>query len=184
MQSVTRLACAGRFLGVAAVLFTWTLACPSPSAAQGSQGQNAVYNNSQQGVVVSSPAFIDASMFIDPQHTNICAVLNKILDPTQGILPAAGAVIDARGLNTTNTSMICQASPWVNIAGPIPSTILLPAGTIYITKSWVLPNNTRVIGEGSINPGNVGTDGTYPGFFTPKGLAGWPSHPGVCLSFP
>jgi hypothetical protein len=31
---------------------------------------------------------------------------------------------------------------------------------------------------GNVGTGNVGTDGTYPGFFTPKGLAGWPSHPG------
>jgi hypothetical protein len=48
--------------------------------------------------------------------------------------------------------MTCSASPWVGITNPLPSTILLPAGTIQISSSWVLPSNTRLIGEGESDP--------------------------------
>jgi hypothetical protein len=62
----------------------------------------------------------------------------------------SGAVIDARGLNSNNTSMACTASPWAGITGP-PSNILLPAGTIVIPTPWVLPPQTHLIGQGD-NP--------------------------------
>jgi hypothetical protein len=50
--------------------------------------------------------------------------------------------------------MQCTTSPWAGITKP--STILLPAGTILIPKSWILPSNTRLIGEGD-NPSTAGT---------------------------
>jgi hypothetical protein len=121
-------------------------------AAGAQQGQNAVYYS---GSPTPSPAFIDASMFAGSVSSpNFCSVLNYVLNPLNGIIPSTGAVIDARGLpdSTPPTSMTCSASPWVGITNPLPSTILLPAGTIQISSSWVLPSNTRLIGEGESDP--------------------------------
>jgi hypothetical protein len=78
----------------------------------------------------------------------------------------SGAVIDARGLNSTNTSMTCTASPWAGISNPPPSTILLPAtggatpNPIIIPNSspWILASNTHLIGEGdALNDSPSGT---------------------------
>jgi hypothetical protein len=48
--------------------------------------------------------------------------------------------------------MTCAASPWSGISNPPPSTILLPAGTIQIPSTWILPNNTKLIGEQTTDP--------------------------------
>jgi hypothetical protein len=53
---------------------------------------------------------------------------------------------------TPLTSMTCGGTPWSGITSPPPSTILLPAGTIVIPSTWVLPQNTRLVGEGENNP--------------------------------
>jgi hypothetical protein len=143
------------FVTVVAVLASWLFALPlhlnATNTCSGLQGQNGVYNatcNNNNPGVVGSSAFIDASMFVSSQLSNICAVLNSILNPLNCIIPSAGAAIDARGLNSNNTSMKCAASPWAGIANSPPSVILLPAGTIVVPGTWVLPNNTRLIGEG------------------------------------
>src|SRR5580658_2242236 len=89
-----------------------------------------------------------------------------MLTPSNGIIPSSGAVIDARGLNSTNTSMTCTSSPWAGISNPMPpSTILLPAtggGTnlapIVIPSGWVLPANTHLIG---VADGDVATSAGY-----------------------
>jgi len=132
------------------ILVGCLLLLPMTAVAQKQQGANDVYDSggAQQG----STAFIDASMFAGG-GLDFCGVLHTILDPQRGFLPATGAVIDARGLpyTTPSTSTICAASPWAGI-NAYPSTILLPAGTITIPTTWVLPNGTRVIGEGSTNP--------------------------------
>jgi hypothetical protein len=155
------------FLAIVAVVASWFPAAPTAAAqTQNLQGQDAVYNNSAQ--VTNSPSFIDASMFASTAP-NICGVLNNVLNSTITKYPAAGAVIDARGLNSTNTSMTCTTanpSPWAGIANPLPSTILLPAtGAIPIvipsgSSGWILPNNTRLIGEGDGIPSNGITPGT------------------------
>jgi hypothetical protein len=139
---------------IVAVFTCWLLAFSTDAEAQ-SQGNNAVYNSS--GICSSSTlcgfsgAFIDASTFAS-SFPNICAILHGIL--IGGSYPAAGAVIDARGLNSSITSMQCTASPWSGITSPPPSKILLPAGTILIPTSWILPANTHLIGEGD-NPSSA-----------------------------
>jgi len=117
-----------------------------PAAAQ--TGQNAVYN---AGSPVPSPSFIDASQFAK-LTLDFCGVLNAVLAGTK--YPATGAVIDARAVPTSTppTQPTCAASPWAGITNPPPSTILLPAGTIQISTPWVLPSNTRLIGEGESDP--------------------------------
>src|SRR6202049_1211665 len=152
MKGTTRFASGWMFFATVAVLAGWFSASPISAAAQ-SQGNNAVYYELSvppysalccQG----SRAFIDASMF-KGQASDICGVIYYIF--THGY-PSSGTVVDARGLNSTITSMTCAAgtTPWNNGSTfvNVPSTILLPAGTIVIPTTWVLPNNTTVIGEG------------------------------------
>ncbi len=76
--------------------------CPTPA-----QGNNAVYNPACNPNVVGSPAFIDANVFAG---STFCSTIYNILSGNTGIAyPAGGAVVDARGLNSTNTSMTCRA---------------------------------------------------------------------------
>jgi len=197
MKGTRRLASGWMFFAILITAVGWFSAFPTPAQAQGSgvQGQNAVYSSSG-ACCQGSSAFIDASKFVQT-GVDFCKVLNGILSGTSTSYPATGAVIDARGLNSANTSMTCttaKPSPWAGITSPPPSTILLPAtgGTpIIIPSTWILPSNTHLIGEGDGIPstnfapgttlraatsfsgamiqlaGNLGTDGTYPGYFLP-----------------
>jgi len=136
------------------VLFIWLGARPTPAGAQ-SQGNNAVYYQSgSTGVCCKgSGAFIDASVFAD---TTFCKTIYDILAPSG----YSAAVIDARGLNSSNTTMACAAgtTPWNNGTTFLnkPSTILLPAGTVVIPSTWGLPANTALIGVGD----NIGSGTT------------------------
>ena len=131
---------------------------PIATAQTNLQGQDAAYNSSMQ--VANSPSFIDASMFVFSGST-LCSTIYKILlgPPTY-----SAAVIDARGLNSGNTNMKCApgTTPWNNgtTFQNKPSTILLPAGTIVIQTTWVLPNYTRLIGEGDAIASSGSTPGT------------------------
>jgi hypothetical protein len=139
-----------RLLPLFTVLLYFSALPPSAVAQTGTAGQNAISpTNSGCSPTAGSSAFIDAIAFIAPNR-DFCAVLNTILAPTS--YPAAGAVVDARGLpGSTGTSMVCASSPWGSGSGYVkkPSTILLPAGTITIPTSWILPNGTKLIGADS-----------------------------------
>jgi len=122
-----------------------------PAEAQ-NPGNNAVYNSSNG--VTFSLSFIDASVFIgngNNQSSNICGAIYGILSGAFYNYPATGAVIDARGIGGS-TALTCPTgrTPWNNgtTTVNVPSTILLPAGTIIIPGTWVLPNYTRLIGAG------------------------------------
>jgi hypothetical protein len=161
MRYATGFTYPGILSGIVAVVVCGLSAFPTFASAQGTQGQNAVYNSSNG--IVGSSAFIDASMF-PAQGVDFCGVLHNLL---LNNVPAVGAVIDARGLpGTTHTSMTCTASPWAGIANPPPSTILLPAtggaspNPIIIPGTWNLPPNTHVIGEGDGIPSGSSTPGT------------------------
>jgi hypothetical protein len=127
-------------------------------------GNNAVYNSGE----VLSPSFIDASVFLPPNQgthaADICDAIYQILIGNPNFLkhgyPPSGAVIDTRGVSGT-TNLTCQGSPWTEGSNTVsvPSTILLPAGTIVIPTKWVLPSNTHLIGEGS-NISGLFTPGT------------------------
>ena len=120
---------------------------PSRLLAQ-TQGNNAIYSGSTP-TITNSSAFIDAGAVKGTSgNSDICAKINAALL----LIPAnaTGAMIDARGV----TSLTCPSgdTPWKypSTGTPIttPATILLPAGTITISTTWILPNGTRVIGEG------------------------------------
>ncbi len=104
MRTATCSSRAARMLRVSVLLGCFSIYAVVVSA-QGSQGQNAVYN-STNGIVGSS-AFYDASVFATGSTTStVCSVLYSVL----GLLSyplTTGAVIDARGLNAGNTNMTC-----------------------------------------------------------------------------
>src|SRR5579863_641537 len=150
MQIATRSISARKFLGMVAVLGCLLSVFPILATAQGAQGQNAVYPAS--GVCCKgSPAFIDASQFLgNSQGVDLCDTINGILgNRFGGTYPSSGTIIDARGIS--GSALTCTlGSPWTEGGTTVTarSTILLPAGTIIIPGTWVLPNYTRLIGAG------------------------------------
>jgi hypothetical protein len=136
------------FVSLMAAL-AWVSASPVSVQAQ-TQGNNDVWTVSQGSPKqTGSSAFIDASVFAS-QYSDICETLYEIMTGGTGVTyPSGGAVIDARGINS---GLSCRTgSPWQRNGYSyinVPSVILLPAAWIYIYGTWVLPPNTRLVGEG------------------------------------
>ena len=103
------------------------------------------YNIVQQGgSTLASSSFIDASAF---SGSDFCARVYAAISYSTG-----GRVVDARGLNSSNTNMTCTSgTPWVQGSNSTthPTDLLLPAGTIVIPSTWIIPSQTSVIGEGT-----------------------------------
>jgi hypothetical protein len=120
-----------------------------PLWSQSQPGDPVIYNQTQ----TTSHAYIDASMFIGTS-TDFCTVLNQALLALAGRPSGIMGVIDARGVNPS--AMTCNSNPWTGFsAGHVPvSVILLPAGTIKMNATWILPSGTRLIGEGGEDPGS------------------------------
>ena len=141
------------FCGALSLVLICISVWPLPAVAQVA-GQNAICASlsSCSGTSISgSSAFIDAAPFF--AIGDFCAVLHGIL--AASTYPAAGTVIDARGLPAKGVNMTCGASPWAGITNPPPSTILLPAAVITIPSVWILPNGTQLIGENNRLPQGV-----------------------------
>jgi hypothetical protein len=136
------------------IVLGWFLICPVEMAAQstgGNPGNNAVFNSSSSCCIGSS-AFIDALVL--QGSGDFCATIYGILNSPN----YSPAVIDARGISARLTCA-SNTSPWFTQSGGYlnkPSTILLPATSatnpITISIGWVLPNGTKLIGEGTTNP--------------------------------
>ena len=99
MKDTTRFAHGWLGFVTVAVLASWFTLPPRVNAQ--SQGNNAVYNSNASCSSTTScgfsGAFIDASTFFNsPPTKNFCSVLNWVLNPSNGIIPPTGAVIDAR----------------------------------------------------------------------------------------
>jgi hypothetical protein len=159
MRDIRRARVGLRLLGTI-VIAMWFAAFPIAAKAQNPSNNAVYYQTSGVGTCCQgSGAFIDASVFVSSSNPTICAVLFNILNGTllvtQGGYPAAGAVVDARGISGP-TALTCAAgtSPWKSgtTTVGVPSTILLPAGTIIIPTTWVLPNHTTLIGVGDALP--------------------------------
>jgi hypothetical protein len=128
----------------------------SPALVRAQTGYNAVCTSSPPAGVTcsqytsSSSGVLDASTFTG---ADLCAKINSALVAS----PAVGAVIDARGIGS-GTNQSCASSPWNGITNPHPSVILLPSGQITIPATWVLPNYTRIYGQGQRgSPASSGT---------------------------
>ena len=129
MKRTAGIAHGWRLFAVAAVLVGWLSVFTNYAHAQGSQGQDAVYNSSNG--IVGSSSFIDASMFLrGTQGRDLCDTIYGILSSSFGsTYPAAGAVIDARGISGATNLTCTHGTPWSEGSSSVslPSTILLPA---------------------------------------------------------
>jgi len=132
--------------------------CSLPSCVEAQTGgNNTICTSVSLCSVGGSPAFIDGSVFLGTGvnlGSDLCDVIYKILTGRTGITyPPTGSVIDARGISTNLTCT--KGSPWFESStgfANVPSTILLPSGTITIPSTWVLPGGTKLIGQGSEIP--------------------------------
>ncbi len=166
MKNRKAFTCEQILIALVAALAGLSLVFPTSSPAQ-TQGNNAVYYQSGSSATCcqGSGAFIDASVLVSA-HSTICSTLYGILSSTSYTYPSEGAVIDARGLNSniSGFSMTCATgtTPWSNGSTfvNVPSTILLPAGTIVIPTTWVLPNSTTLIGVGDALPSTTSASST------------------------
>lgn len=138
-----------------ALLFAALIYCASPELVNAqcstspAEGNNAVWANCTSVQLKASSAFIDASVFGSTgTKPDFCVALSSALS----LIPSGSAsLVDARGLNSGNSSMTCARNPF---ASTQPATVLLPAGTIVTSAQWSLPNGTRIIGEGAGTPGD------------------------------
>jgi hypothetical protein len=157
-------------------LMSWTFVSPTLVLAQ-AVGDDAVYNSTNG--IAFSPSFIDASTFLPPNSTlgrDLCDAIYRLFTGFSGFppYPAAGAVVDARGVSGANLTC-SHGSPWAEGSSTVstPSTILLPATTaaapIVISTPWVLPSYTHLIGQGdaitSVSPlgTTIQVSGTFSG---------------------
>jgi hypothetical protein len=138
-----------------------------PGHAQTYTGENAVCTSASGCTsTLPSTAFIDASAFSAPAGCtsgDFCCIANQALYNLSTISPAGG-VVDARGVNSGGSNSCSGTTPYVvTVTGghtiTTPSTLLLPSGTITINTTWVLPDRTRIIGEGN-NPNSTNIMGT------------------------
>jgi hypothetical protein len=129
----------------------------SPAASAQVAGDNVVYNSAT--TMTFSNSFIDASVLTG---TDVCAKIRTALKNLQNTTnyPAGAAVIDARGI-TSSSTMTCASgtTPWYDGTTfyPNAAVILLPPGTIAVNTTWLLPNRTRIIGEGAGGNGTAVT---------------------------
>jgi hypothetical protein len=142
---------------LATVVVFLTVLSVTLNRASAQDGDNAICTTTActgTGIFASS-AFIDASAFCSTGGScttsdDFCSVVNTALTK----LPTAGGVVDARGV-MTSTGISCTSTttpmPFTGITTP--STVLLPAGKITISHNWILPDRTRIIGQGN-NPQN------------------------------
>jgi hypothetical protein len=110
------------------------------------------------GTFGSTHDYIDATQLPYSTH-DVCEAIKLGLSklnssPTSGCPDYLGrGLIDARGVSSNAGTFACSVNPFPAASGSNQTaayvTVLLPAGIIPITTPWVLPPNTRLIGEGS-----------------------------------
>jgi hypothetical protein len=120
--------------------------------------QAQVATDGWNGVALSNTAQAQSYAIVDATQFgpgDICQMISsafyKLL--VNQSTPAHGIVVDARGV--PSSALDCSQSsvnPWgvidsVNIAART-TTVLLPAGTINISRTWLLPGSTHIVGEG------------------------------------
>src|SRR5580698_6796550 len=97
----------------------------------------------------ASYAIVDATQYT-ALGTDLCAMIASVFQ-VYNSSTAQGIIVDARGV--PSSALTCSnINPWgtflTSISSGFSNTVLLPAGTIIIEKSWILPNYTHVIGLG------------------------------------
>jgi hypothetical protein len=165
-----------RLLLLAALSTMPNLATAQVPVISGNPANNAVYlKTTTVASIVPSTAYIDASAYYTGTVPDICQILYNILTCSTTscatgytVYPSGGAVIDARGIITNAPPLQCSVNPFPGSSGAsVPSTILLPATSISIHTPWVLPSNTRLVGEGSFFVTTLEVDPNFPQTATP-----------------
>jgi hypothetical protein len=160
-----------------AILAGWFSASPIRAFAQA--GDNAICTASTPAGIKCSASFIDVTALAG---ADICAKIGTAI----ALLPAVGGVIDARGANP-GTNQTCANSPWNGITTPPPAYIYLPTGSITIPATWVLPDRTRIFGEGRGGTNTSGTTIVAASGFTAStpiiemGSSACESNTGICF---
>ena len=165
---------AGRWkITITGVLFVWSsMVIHAQTINPGNAGNNAIWVNSS--TISPSTAYIDADAFSasnggPPTNTDLCLTLQYIY-ATAGLIPAGGAVIDARGI-AVGLSKPCTVNPWAGLTPP-PTTVLLPAGGIFLQAMWTVPSGTHLIGQRrNTNIGLAPTNTIGTGFMIRMGPA-------------
>jgi hypothetical protein len=128
-----------------------------------SNGYNTVYGSCNNTAEQGSFAMVDASQF--PGTGDICAQIYAAFSAfmiNNNNAPTNGIVVDARGIAPSDCT---SGSPWrgwgfQSNGNPLPNVVLLPSGIIPIHGTWIMPSDTRLIGQG---PGTLGTNGVLLG---------------------
>lgn len=142
-------------LAVATCCFALAFLSTSARRAEAqTEGYNAICNSSScngayPSEISPSPSTIDASVF--GNSGDVCAQIRLAF----GNIPlgATGITIDARGVQPSSPGapFACTGTPWYSGSGSpnlTPSVILLPAGQISMSQTWIIPSQTRVFGAG------------------------------------
>jgi hypothetical protein len=161
MRTADSLKCRLSLYLAAGIALALSLCFPTQLHAQ--KGYNAVCTATAVANINCSLATLDASQFtgttICQQIYNALSYLSTLYSPNND----PGAVVDARGITTGLTCSAANETPWTSGTNVVttPSIILLPAGLITISTGWIIPDRTRVFGEGErSNPGAVHGPGT------------------------
>lgn len=123
-----------------------------PPPCTSTKGYNAVYGTCPgHGLeVVGSSAFLDASAWCNGNcdQADICLIIGEAIST----LPAAtGGVVDARGVvYPSGGGITCTVNPFQSSVSATPVVVLLPPGSILVKATWVLPSNTRIIGQNTL----------------------------------
>ncbi len=130
--------------------------CPTTPPGITCQGWNGVYFSSSPTGFGPTTAFVDVSAYATDSRCagSSCDICDATYYALQDLPTASnnGVVIDARGFSTPQTCVsggsTNHPNPWSASAG-YSTVVLLPPGPIYITASWILPEYTDLVGEGS-----------------------------------
>lgn len=140
-----------RFIGHAltalAILKVALLAQGPPPPPLPTSGFNAVVLSDVGGSITKAPSysFLDATQF--GTGNDVCQLVRAALAAAVATPPLpTGVIVDARGV----ASPSCTVNPWsaLSSTSSFANIVLLPAGTIPITSTWVLTDHTVLIGEG------------------------------------
>jgi len=153
-----------RCLPILTLGFVLAVSLSSPTQLHAQKGYNAVCTSSTPPTnAACSLSALDASQYtgstICQQIYSALSYLSTLHSPN----PNPGAVVDARSITSGLTCSAANETPWTSGSSVVttPAIILLPAGLITISTGWIIPDRTRVFGEGErSNPGAAHGPGT------------------------
>jgi hypothetical protein len=136
----------------------------SPTQLHAQAGYNAACTSATAPTnAACSLTTLDASLLAG---STICQKIYSALSVLNTLIPGhtnPGGVIDARSITSGLTCSAANETPWTSGTSVIttPAIILLPAGEITISTGWIIPDRTRVFGEGErSNPASPYAPGT------------------------